>query len=97
MLTPKFDMDGYPTDETLETIRKWPVTCIEDCEQLLKYCSKCWKYHKYTYKEDEYYIFHIGGWSGNENVIEAMEENRAFWAIAWYGSARGGHYSFKLN
>jgi hypothetical protein len=40
-----------------------------------------------------------GGWSGNEDIIQALRENEWFWTFFWQEERRGGHYvfEFKIN
>jgi hypothetical protein len=37
-----------------------------------------------------------GGWSGNEEIICALEKNLIFWMMYWHKSQRGGHYWFEI-
>lgn len=41
------------------------------------------------------YTFSTGGWSGNEDLIRAMEQNWMIWSLTWVQSRRGGHYIFE--
>lgn len=41
---PSFDRGGYPTDETLERIRLWPIESNADFEAVMDYAGSCWKY-----------------------------------------------------
>ena len=45
----------------------------------------------------EVYRYHIstGGWSGNESIIAAMQENDMLWSLTWVQGRRGGHYIFE--
>ena len=97
MEAPEFDKDGYPTESTLDAIRSWDVT-TDGIQSLIEFCIQAWYGPDMTYKNaSDEYEFHTGGWSGNESIIEAMQENRLFWALSWYSSKRGGHYLFKLQ
>jgi hypothetical protein len=98
------DPDGYPDDVEIETIKSWPIA---DFKNLLDYVKVRWKYADAGYWEeknvrDEYnppktnvmYEISTGGWSGNEDLIGALQDNTMFWLVCWYSSVRGGHYVF---
>lgn len=36
-----------------------------------------------------------GGWSGNEDIIHAMQSADFIWSMNWVQSRRGGHYIFE--
>jgi hypothetical protein len=40
---------------------------------------------------------HTQGWSGNEDIMEALIKNKWFWMAFWKKSERGGHYYFEIN
>ena len=40
---------------------------------------------------------HTGGWSGNEDIIDAMQRNIYFWTRFWLKTERGGHYYFRIR
>lgn len=100
------DSDGYPTDEELKTISSWDIATTKDAVDLLKYVRTLWKYDDYITVEDgvdtlEYPCkkWHIStaGWSGNESIIGALQENTMFWIFHWEQSRRGGHYIFEVR
>ena len=37
------------------------------------------------------------GWSGNEEIIDALEKNQFFWLMFWTKSERGGRYTFEID
>lgn len=41
-----------------------------------------------------YWRFATGGWSGNEDIIDAMCKNLVPWALTWEKSERGGLHVF---
>jgi hypothetical protein len=92
MSEPEFDEDGYPTEETLKAIREWPT---DDLPAMLTFCEKAWQYKDYVVHEGDTWEFHTGGWSGNESIIQAMDDNQLFWIRYWKSSERGGHYKFE--
>lgn len=86
----------YPTRKELKTIRKWPITTRKDTVDLLAYIKDIWERWGFFTKRGSTYWLSTGGWSGNEEIIEAMKENAMFWMLCWYSSKRGGHYVFKI-
>lgn len=89
---PTFDAGGYPTDETEQTIIEWPHG--NGFHSLLAYVARAWRYpERFTVDTDAYRVS-TGGWSGNEQLIDALQRNRVFWAFCWESSTRGGHYVF---
>lgn len=105
-LRPTFDANGYPTEETCQTIEQWfegrnPLD-REVRNAFLAYVMETWNHNsgKVTvipFREGincgERLEFATGGWSGNEDVIGAMEKTM-FWAMYWESSHRGGLYVF---
>ena len=96
--SPTFDADGYPTDETLRTIREWPIKSNANIQNLLRYVQEAWRYkfvmHTYGSGREQWIDVATVGWSGNEELIGALRENRTFWALCWLESRRGGGYRF---
>lgn len=98
------DEDGYPTEAELEKIRMWnhPTNNWRpkfDFTGLLDYIRGLWKYDDYFQGPDVNGIYHIstGGWSGNESLMSALEEDVLFWMMCWQKSERGGHYEFEVR
>ena len=90
---PAFDADGYPTDETLNAIEEWPYT---DFDGLLEYVREAWSDIGRIWEADGDIKLATGGWSGNESIIGAMQQNHVFWAMAWYSSTRGGLHILRM-
>ena len=93
----ELDDDGYPTSETLQTIKSWPIGSYNTMMENIK---DIWRNADYGYwKVDEEGKYHIStsGWSGNEEIIGALRANLVFWGVCWEQSRRGGHYIFDLS
>lgn len=94
------DEDGYPTDEALEVIERWPMFRNKE---LFEFIKELWYMSEWGWREENIdgttrYILSTGGWSGNESLIHALEHNRNFaWSMTWHQSRRGGHYIFEVK
>lgn len=96
--------DGYPTEAALEKIENWKY---DDYENLLSFVQMLWHWGSNQYStqcvEDDLgrqeleYTFHTGGWSGNEELLSALQANVMFWMMCWYQSQRGGHVKFRIR
>jgi hypothetical protein len=101
------DDDGYPTDAALDVIRLWHW---DNAKGWFKFIEGLWHFHSWGWREDDeaheylkdeivrrYYVSTCG-WSGNESIIRAMQENKSMmWTLTWVQSRRGGHYIFELR
>ena len=90
------DEDGYPTDYALDKIAKW---CYTDHIGLMQFIKPLWHFADYGYwtQTDTKYEISTAGWSGNEDIIRAMNKNMTFWSFCWVQSRRGGHYIFEVK
>jgi len=105
------DEDGYPTEHALEVIEKWHWNDAKGWFKFIKGIwylhSWGWKEidepHEWS-QADQYkdkivhrYYISTAGWSGNESIIRAMQNNSMMWHLNWVESRRGGHYIFELK
>lgn len=100
LLTNRSD-NGYPTEEFLEWIRNYDIINGSGFEYLQVILSEWWPYEDgaYTiqrkYRGERKVYVHTWGWSGNESMIAAMQENKhLFWTVHYFAHQRGGHYTF---
>jgi hypothetical protein len=98
--------DGYPTVEELNKISRWPYT--DGAAGWFGYIKSKWKYAdagmwteatRTNGPKELEAVFGIstGGWSGNEDILDAMRKNNMLWMLSWYSSRRGGHYVFRVR
>lgn len=100
------DEDGYPTENALEAIGIWHW---DDARNWFKFIEGIWYFHDWGWREEDephdwdkdkivhrYYVS-TAGWSGNESIIRAMQNNSMMWHLNWVQSRRGGHYIFELK
>lgn len=94
------DEDGYPTKEALDKIENWSYN---DPRGWFKFIENIWHLRSWgwaeDYNENGKYEYNIStaGWSGNEDIIRAMQENKNLWYFSWVQSRRGGHYIFEVE
>lgn len=105
------DDDGYPTEAALKAIEIWHWDDVKGwfkfIEGLWNYRSFGWKEvdepHEWSdmeqYKDRMVHRYYVStaGWSGNESIIRAMQDNDMMWHLNWVESRRGGHYIFELK
>ena len=104
MNEPTFDEHGYPTEETLKAITEWKYK--DGWYELLDFVNEAWHWRDFVQCEivkntfSEYVLKFrcvTGGWSGNEDIIEALQKNAMFWAMCWKESHRGGKHVFEVK
>ena len=90
------DEDGYPTEEELAAITAWEAS--KDIAGWLALCRAAWHYPEgWPEAKDGVHTIATGGWSGNEEILNAMRKNLVMWAMSWVESTRGGRYVFAEN
>lgn len=95
--------DGYPTEADRKVIAAWP---FGQFRELMECIRQAWHFGDWGWSEEDAdddgtkvrrYTISTGGWSGNETLIGAMQDNYLFWATCWVQSRRGGHYVFEVK
>lgn len=94
---PTFDADGYPTEATLGEIERWPCIGVERKMEMLAFVQRAWRYPEYFHQDGPRFYVSTGGWSGNESLIGAMQNNHLFWSMCAMQWTRGGHYIFEVT
>jgi hypothetical protein len=87
------DKDGYPEEQELDKIREWSAN---DYYGLMEYVRERWYCGDIYFRQvlDTFYLSTVG-WSGNEDIVAAIQENvNYWWMFHWHSSRRGGHYIF---
>ena len=91
-------MSEYPTEEELKTIETWDYT--KGVKTLLDFIEHIWHWPEFGFKLKGKKVLklelHTGGWSGNEEIIQALHESM-FWALYWEKTRRGGHFYFTIR
>jgi hypothetical protein len=96
-------MSEYPTENELEQVRSLlrddfsPKSLID----FLEFLRSIWWNAEWGFRLSGKKVLKLhlstGGWSGNEDIIEALMENFIFWSIGWVSARRGGHYEFRFK
>jgi hypothetical protein len=89
-------MNDYPSDLDLRIIKEWSLE--KGYDQLMLFVKHIWQWadRQIDYRGGGIWFISTGGWSGNEEIMTALYENRLFWATCWESSKRGGHYQFTV-
>ena len=107
------DPDGYPDDAELAKITAWRCLETGDFRPLMEYVGSLWNWGERMFRKtgedkagpyaggvivtSDVYEVSTGGWSGNESLIGALQENFVFWSMCWVQSRRGGHFIFHIR
>lgn len=106
----EWDDDGYPTEESLQRLRALsPLSFVPDevtCAYLRATLAECAERCCASYDEERgtsfatrdpviRCLFSTGGWSGAEDLIDALLGNSwiSYFHAEW---CRGGHYVFEV-
>ncbi len=91
------DENNYPGGKSLQQIKEWDILTqgIDGLLDLVEENTN-WADRQIERGSRGRYVYHTGGWSGNEDVIEALMHNFLFWSLNWRMSRAGGHYYFKI-
>ena len=94
MKAPTFDSQGDISEQTEAEITSF----LGNRADWLRFCARCWnKDYGFVYRDGPNICFVTRGWSGNELIIGAMEQNHAMWSICWESSHRGGLHVFQME
>src|SRR5690348_2281153 len=102
------DEDGYPEEAELDALKTWHIRSQADLDALWEAARKLWSYPDRfvptgglpedwprVMRQADWYVS-TGGWSGNEDVIGALQRNFIFWSFCWRATIAGGHYWFRI-
>ena len=86
--------EQYPTEADVESIKTWPYA---DPIGWFDFIKDRWTYADCGWKQDgRNYSISTAGWSGNEELICAMQSNFILWSQCWKVHRTGGHYRFEI-
>jgi len=89
----KMTEDGdYPSGEIIYKIIEWPDN---DVMGLIAFIQSIWHWPDMAKLDGNKFELHTGGWSGNEDIVDALM-GTIFWMLCWESSRRGGHFYFEI-
>jgi len=88
------DRDGCPTHMELKRLKK--AATAMDTRSVIKQLRELWCWSDYIVWRGGWLVLHTGGWSGNETLIQCIQDT-PFWWLHWRKSTRGGHYWLKIS
>ncbi len=93
------DENDYPDEKSLKEIRKWDIL-KQGVQGLLDLVEENTNWPDWSFdikgKRVLRFEYHTGGWSGNEDVIGALQRNTLFFSMFWKKTEAGGHYYFRI-
>ena len=95
--------NDYPSEDDILKIREWPVDDPEGWLAFIRsiWWSAEWGWSSYPGVDDArlpitVHLVSTGGWSGNEEIIRAMQHSY-LWHETWRVHRVGGHYEFRVR
>ena len=87
-------MNEYPSEEQLKGLREVDSFRL-NLSEIVDLIREAWNedYGKIEF-DDRKLILACGGWSGNEDVVCALQDNIGFRRRYWVKTERGGRYIF---
>ena len=101
-------MSDYPEDDDLERLKTWDYSDPLGWFAFAKSIGNYWPDELFGWYETDgsggpllnrpvrWFEISTGGWSGNEDILGAMQENAVLWLMTWQSTRRGGHYVFEV-
>jgi hypothetical protein len=91
-MIPVIDIDGYPTEETVEFLSNYKN--FIDAKEAIGFAMSALEQMGYATikKENNYIYIATGGWSGCEDIIRAMKKNIWFSHLLIASLSGGGYY-----
>ena len=101
------DSGEYPSDAALERIKSWPYQDAAGCFEFVK---AIWHWDDWAGEAlrpeelkvvgaedgDRFLRLATGGWSGNEDIVSAINHNVMIRALTWRLTARGGLHIYQF-
>jgi hypothetical protein len=84
--------------DSLEIIKNWEFkNWPDDFYKFAEFIKNCWRedYGYYRLWGRKLWLS-TGGWSENESIMSAIDQNKTFNMVCWEEIRRGGHYKFEL-
>ena len=91
--------EDYPDINELRQIEHWPLKSHKDYVDLAEFVCNLWHYDDWaTLKGRKVKTLRLatGGWSGNEDILKALDKNFMFGMTCWEMSKRGGLHIYKV-
>ena len=89
-------MEEYPTKKDLEIVSNYKVKDFDSFKGLADFILSIWHWEDWATLRGKTLRLATGGWSGNEEIIGAIEKNTMFQMMCWQKSQRGGLHIYRF-